>query len=349
MTMRYKTLGRSDLSVSHICLGTMTYGEQNSQDDAFAQMDYAVSRGINFFDTAELYPVPPKADTQGSTETIVGHWLAATGKRKDIVLATKVAGRGDANSGVGHIRQGPRLSGDHIRRAVEDSLERLQTDYIDLYQVHWPERRTNFFGQLGYQHREDDGVAIEDTLTALQELVDWGMVRHIGISNETPWGVMEYLRLAREHDLPRIASIQNPYNLLNRSFEVGLAEMALREQVDLLAYSPLAFGMLTGKYLRGAKPAGARLTLFDRFVRYDNAEARAATEAYANLAQQHGMSLTQMALAFVNQQVFLGSNIIGATSLEQLKENIDSADITLSEVLLAEIEAIHKRYTVPAP
>ncbi|UTA49036.1 NADP(H)-dependent aldo-keto reductase [Simiduia sp. 21SJ11W-1] len=347
--MRYKKLGSSDLEVSHICLGTMTYGEQNTQEDAFEQMDYALSRGINFFDTAELYPVPPRPETQGQTETIVGNWLAASGKRKDIVLATKVTGRGDANSGVAHIRQGPRLTGDHIRAAVEQSLERLQTDYIDLYQIHWPERRTNFFGQFSYRHSDDDGVAIEDTLSALQELVEWGMVRHIGLSNETPWGVMEYLRLAREHDMPRIVSIQNPYNLLNRGFELGLAEMAVREKVDLLAYSPLAFGVLSGKYLNNAKPAGARLTLFERFVRYNNAEARAATEAYAALAQRHQLSLSQMALAYVNQQVFLGSNIIGATTLAQLKENIDSAQVQLSDELLSEIDAIHKRYTVPAP
>lgn len=349
MTIRYKTLGSSNLTVSHLCLGTMTFGEQNTEQEAFEQLDYALSRGINFIDTAELYPVPPRPDTQGSTETIVGNWLAARGNRKDVVLATKVTGRGDANSGVSHIRQGPRLTGDHIRSAVEASLTRLQTDYIDLYQVHWPERRTNFFGQFGYRHSEDDGVAIEDTLAALQELVEWGMVRHIGISNETPWGVYEYLRLARERDMPRIVSIQNPYNLLNRSFESGLAEMAIREKVDLLAYSPLAFGVLTGKYLQGAQPAGARLTLFERFVRYANPQAVAATQAYSELAREHGLSLTQMALAFVNQQHCLGSNIIGATSLAQLKENIDSCNLVLSETVLAGIEAIHKRYTVPAP
>jgi aryl-alcohol dehydrogenase-like predicted oxidoreductase len=349
VTIRYRKLGSSDLSVSHLCLGTMTFGEQNTQEEAFAQMDYASAQGINFFDTAELYPVPPKPTTQGSTETIVGNWLASSGKRKEIVLATKVTGRGDANSGLSHIRQGPRLNGDHIRAAAEASLSRLQTDYIDLYQVHWPERRTNFFGQFGYQHSDDDGVDIEDTLAALQELVEWGMVRHIGISNETPWGFMEFLRLARERDMPRIVSIQNPYNLLNRSFEMGLAEMAIREQVDLLAYSPLAFGVLTGKYVQGAQPEGARLTRFNRFVRYTNAEALAATEAYQALAHSQDLTLTQLALAFINQQRFLGSNILGATNLDQLRENIDACRLTLSADVMAQIDAIHKRYTVPAP
>ncbi|MDN3640569.1 NADP(H)-dependent aldo-keto reductase [Simiduia curdlanivorans] len=347
--MSYKNLGSSDLKVSNICLGTMTFGEQNNQDQAFEQMDYAVAQGINFFDTAELYPVPPKPNTQGATEAIVGNWLAQTGRRDKIILATKVTGRGDANSGVSHIRQGPRLNGDHIRRAIETSLERLKTDYIDLYQVHWPERRANFFGQFGYSHSDDDGVAIEDTLAVLEELVEWGMVRHIGISNETPWGTMEYLRLAREHNMPRIVSIQNPYNLLNRSFEVGLAEVAIREKVDLLAYSPLAFGVLSGKYLRGASPAAARLTLFNRFTRYKNDEVEAATQAYADLAKANNLSLVQMALAYINQQQFVGSNIIGATTLAQLKENIDSTNVTLSDAVNQAIADIHKRYTIPAP
>lgn len=349
MDIRYKLLGSSDLKVSNICLGTMTFGEQNSQSDANAQMEYALSQGINFFDTAELYPVPPRPETQGSTEQMVGNWISQSGHRKDIILATKVTGRGDANSGVSHIRQGPRLDGDHIRRAIEASLERLQTDYVDLYQVHWPERRTNFFGQFGYEHSDDDGIAIEDTLAALRELVEWGMVRHIGISNETPWGTMEYLRLAREHGGPRIVSIQNPYNLLNRSFEVGMAEIAIREQVDLLAYSPLAFGMLSGKYLHGAQPDGARLTLYKRFSRYGNAEALAATQAYAELAEAQGLSLAQMALAFVNRQRFVGSTLVGATNLIQLKENVESVNVELSEAVLKAIAAIHKRYTIPAP
>lgn len=349
MTITYRKLGPSDLSVSNICLGTMTYGEQNTQAQASAQMDYALERGINFFDTAEMYPVPPKPETQGATESMIGHWFAQSGKRDQVVLATKVVGRGDANSGVSHIRQGPRLNRQHIRAALESSLQRLQTDYVDLYQVHWPERHTNFFGQLGYQHGGDDGIEIAETLAALAELVAEGKVRYLGISNETPWGMMEYLRLSREQSLPRIVSIQNPYNLLNRSFEVGAAECAIREQVDLLAYSPLAFGVLSGKYLAGAEPEGARLTLYKRFARYNGAEARAATQAYADLARDSGLSLTHLALAFINRQQFVASNIIGATTMAQLQENIDSASVTLTAELVEAVEAIHKRFTIPAP
>ena len=349
MTLQRKPLGKTGLDVSVLCLGTMTWGEQNSEAEAFEQLDYATDRGINFIDTAELYPVPPRPETQGLTEAYLGNWLATRGNRNELVIASKVTGRGEANTGVGHIRGGPRLDGDHIRRAVEATLARLQTDYIDLYQIHWPERSTNFFGQLGYRHGDDDGIAIEDTLNALEELVDWGMVRHIGISNETPWGLMKYLRLADAHDLPVIQSIQNPYNLLNRSFEVGLAEMCLREQIAVLPYSPLAFGMLTGKYLGGMRPADARLTLFSRFSRYTNHESVAATEAYQALAKAHGLSLTQMALAFLRQQPWTTSTIIGATSIDQLRENIDSADLVLSEEVLREIDAVHKRYTIPAP
>lgn len=349
MAISYKNLGSSDLNVSNLCLGTMTFGEQNNQDQAFEQMDYAFAQGINFFDTAEMYPVPSKPDTEGATEAIVGDWLAQTGNRDKVIIATKVTGRGDANRGVNHIRKGPRLDGDHIRRAIETSLERLKTDYVDLYQVHWPERRTNFFGQLGYIHGEDDGIAIEDTLAVLEELVEWGMVRHIGISNETPWGTMEYLRLAREHKMPRIVSIQNPYSLLNRSFEIGLAEIAIREKVDLLSYSPLGFGVLSGKYLNDTWPENARLTLFSRFARYNNAEVKAATKAYADLAKANNLSVAQMALAFVNQQRFVGSNIIGATTMDQLRENIDSAKVVLSDAVNQGIADIHKRYTIPAP
>ena len=351
--MEYRKLGRSDTEVSLICLGTMTWGEQNTLEEACEQMDYAVSRGVNFFDTAEMYPVPPKAETQGATERYIGEWFTATGKRSEIVLATKVAGRGDRLGGAEHIRGGPRLSRDHILQAVESSLARLQTDYIDLYQVHWPERKTNFFGKLGYQHDDasdvDDSVAIEETLSTLAELVEQGIVRQIGVSNETPWGVMEYLRLARERGLPVIASIQNPYNLLNRSYEVGLAEISVREQVGLLAYSPMAFGILSGKYLNGQRPAGARITLFERFVRYLNPQATAATQAYVELAQQHDLDPAQMALAFVNQQAFVTSNIIGATSLSQLKSNIDSLSVKLSDDVCEQIEVIHKTYSNPAP
>lgn len=347
--MDYRTLGRSDLQVSRLCLGTMTWGEQNTVEEAAAQLDRAVAAGINFIDTAEMYPVPPRPETQGLSEDYLGRWLQRSGKRGKLIIASKVVGRGARNPGVMHIRNGPRLSLEHIHRAIDNSLRRLGTDYLDLYQLHWPERDTNFFGTLGYRHGEDDGIALAETLRALGELVSAGKVRYIGLSNETPWGVLECLRLAREENLPRIISIQNPYNLLNRSFEVGLAEMALREQVDLLAYSPLAFGVLSGKYLQGARPDGARLTLFERFARYSNPQAQAATEAYVALAREHALDPAQMALAFVNQQAFLGSNIIGATSLDQLDSNIASASLSLPDEVIQGIEGIHRRHTIPSP
>ncbi|WP_439105888.1 NADP(H)-dependent aldo-keto reductase [Congregibacter sp.] len=347
--MHYKKLGSTDIDISLICLGTMTFGEQNSYDEAAQQMDYAVDQGVNFFDAAEMYPVPPRAETQGDTERIIGRWLQARGKRDDLVIATKVSGRSLPGGDFDHLRQGPRLSREQIHTAIDGSLQRLQTDYVDLYQVHWPERITNFFGQLGYRHRDDDGIAIEETLSALGELVKAGKVRAIGISNETPWGLMEYLRISREKDLPRVQSIQNPYSLLNRSFELGLAEMAIREKAGLLAYSPLAFGMLSGKYAGGARPAGARLTLFERFSRYSNPQSEAATEAYVALARDAGLDPAQMALAFVNSRQFTSSNIIGATTMDQLRTNIASVDITLDRELLKNIEALHQQYPIPAP
>lgn len=347
--MQYRPLGNTTLNVSLIGLGTMTWGEQNTLEDACAQMDYAVDQGINFFDVAEMYPVAPKPETQGLSEDYVGQWLAKSGKRDQIVLATKVTGRGDANPGTAHIRGGPRLSREHIHQAIDDSLRRLQTDYVDLYQVHWPERATNFFGELGYKHGEDDGISIEETLSALGELVNQGKVRHIGISNETPWGVMEYLRLAQAQNLPRIASIQNPYNFLNRAFDVGLAEISIREKVSMLAYSPMAFGVLSGKYLGGQTPEGSRLALFERFIRYGNPYAEAATEAYVDLAKRYDMAADQMALAFVNSREFMTSNIIGATTMEQLQRNIASVDLSLNDEVLLEIEEIHHRYRIPSP
>ena len=349
--MKYRPLGETGLQVPLIGLGTMTWGEQNNLQQACEQMDYALSRGVNLFDVAEMYPVPPRPETVGETERCVGEWLAQTGKRSEVILATKVTGRADQkNSALSHIRDGARLSRDHIRRAIEGSLERMQTDYIDLYQVHWPERATNFFGARGYSHNpEGDGIAIEETLRALAELVDEGLIKHIGISNETPWGTMEYLRLAAEQSLPKVACIQNVYNLLSRQFETGLAEMSIREDIPLLAYSPMAFGMLSGKYLDGNKPSGARLTLFDRFTRYDSPQSLAATEAYAEIADRQGMSLAQMSLAFVCQQPFVASCLIGATTMTQLKENIDAVDITFSDEVLAEIDAVHNCYPDPAP
>lgn len=347
--MQYRNLGNTGLHVSELCLGSMTWGEQNSESEAFAQLDYATAQGVNFIDTAEIYPVPPRSDTQGSTETCIGNWLAKTGKRNDMVVATKVTGRGDRNAGTEYLRGGPRLSRDHITRAVEGSLQRLQTDYIDLYQLHWPERITNFFGRLGYSHSEDDSIALHETLQAMAELVKSGKVRHIGVSNETPWGVMECLRLAREYDLPVIASIQNPYNLLNRVFEIGLAEMVIRENMAMLAYSPLGFGVLSGKYLNGNKPEGARLTLFDRFQRYARPAVSEAVAAYVALAQAHGLDPAQMALAYVRSREFVTSTIIGATTMAQLQSNIASVDLILSQEVVEGIEAIHGRNTNPAP
>ncbi len=347
--MKFNKLGNTDIDVSLICLGSMTWGEQNTQKEAFAQMDMAVDMGVNFFDVAEMYPVPPRPETQGLTESYMGAWLTERGMRDKVVLATKVTGRSSRNSGLGHIRDGARLSKAHINLAIDDSLRRLETDYVDLYQVHWPERATNFFGRLEYQHGEDDGIEIEESLSALSDLVKSGKVRHIGISNETPWGIHEYLRLSDKLDLPRIVSVQNPYNLLNRTFDIGAGEMAIREKVGLLAYSPLAFGALSGKYLNGLRPDGARLTLFERFQRYLNEGSEQATGAYVELANSTGLNPAQMALAFVNQRQAVTSNIIGATSLEQLKDNIESSDIVLSEEVLAKIDEIHEQNPNPAP
>ncbi len=347
--MQYRKLGTTNIDVSAICLGSMTWGKQNTEAEAFAQIDYALDQGINFIDTAELYAVPPEAKTYGATETIIGNWLKRSGKRDEIVLASKVCGPTDWCP---HIRGGKsKPDRTNIFTAIEGSLKRLQTDYIDLYQVHWPDRNTNYFGKLGYEAVDNEAsTPIEETLAALNELVTQGKVRHIGISNETPWGTMQYLKLAETYDLPRIASIQNPYNLLNRSFEVGLAEIAHREQVGLLAYSPLAFGTLSGKYVDGALPQGSRLTLFsDRYSRYSNPEGVNATRRYVELAHESGITPAQMALAFVNGKSFVTANIIGATSMKQLKENIGSIDIALSDELLESIEAIHITQPNPCP
>lgn len=345
--MQYCPLGNTGLQVSLLCLGTMTWGEQNTEAEGHAQLDCAVSRGINFIDVAEMYPVPPKAETQGATERILGTWLDKhRGERDKYIIATKVTGKSEAFP---YLRDGPRLSRAHIMEAVDGSLKRLQTDYIDLYQLHWPERSTNCFGQLGYEHREEAVVPLEESLSAMDELVQAGKIRHVGISNETPWGVMECLRLAKEKHLPRVVSVQNPYNLLNRTYEIGLAEMSIREQCGLLAYSPLAFGMLTGKYEHGAKPEGARLSMFSRFQRYQNERGKSATRRYVELARKHGISPAKMALAYINSRPFLTSNIIGATTLEQLRENIDSMDITLSPDILSGIEQIHQETPNPCP
>ncbi|WP_394065552.1 NADP(H)-dependent aldo-keto reductase [Alcaligenes sp. WGS1538] len=348
--MKYRKLGNTDLDVSLIGLGTMTYGEQNSEADAHAQLDLALELGVNLVDTAEMYPVPPSAATQGLTEQYIGTWLARSGRRQDIVLASKVAGPQRDPKRPGHIRDGATsLDRKNLEQALHDSLRRLQTDYLDLYQLHWPDRSTVTFGQRSYPWKEEDTVPIEETLEVLQEFVRQGKVRHIGVSNETPWGVARFLELARHRSLPLIATIQNPYNLLNRVFEEGLSEFCHYDGLGLLAYSPLAMGVLTGKYDHGARPEKGRLTLYERFRRYDGPNAREAALAYNELARRHGLTPTQLALAWVNQQAFTSSNLIGATTLEQLRENIASVDVTLDHELIAAVNDIHGRYPNPAP
>ncbi len=347
--MEYRSLGNTDIKVSVICLGTMTWGEQNTQDEAFQQMDYAIAHDINFFDTAELYAIPPNANTYGKTEEFIGNWLASRGKREQIILASKVCGPGP--DWIPHIRNGQTcLDRKNIEAAIDASLKRLHTDYLDLYQLHWPDRKTNFFGHLGYTHDFDDNpIAIEETLEVLKDIVNSGKVRHIGLSNETPWGVMQFLKVSEYKNWPRIVSVQNPYSLLNRSFEVGLAEVVMREHTGLLAYSPLGFGVLSGKYLNNTRPAGARLTNWPDYNRYSNPESIRATEQYVQLAQQHGLDAAQMALAYVNTRPFLTANIIGATNMQQLKNNIASADLCLSDEVLKGIEAIHQSQPNPSP
>jgi aryl-alcohol dehydrogenase-like predicted oxidoreductase len=346
--MEYRELGNTGIKVSVICLGTMTYGEQNTETDAFEQMDYALAKGINFFDTAELYSIPAKAQTYGRTEAIIGNWLQSRKNRDQIILASKIAGPGEG--WVDHIREGKSCyARAHIETALNDSLQRLKTDYIDLYQLHWPERKTNFFGRLGYEPKNDTFTPFEETLTVLADQVKAGKIRYIGLSNETPWGVMQFLMTADRLGLPRVVSIQNPYNLLNRSYEIGLAEISWREQCGLLAYSPLGFGVLTGKYLHGATPPGARLTLFPDYTRYSSPEALIATGKYVALAEALDLDPTQMALAFVNSRPFLTSTIIGATTMQQLKTNIGSSELHLTNEALNEIEAIHTQHPNPSP
>ncbi len=347
--MEYRPLGQTDTKVSVVGLGTMTWGEQNSEQDAFAQMDYALDHGVNFFDTAELYAIPPRAETQGRTEEIIGKWLAARGTRGRIVLASKIAGPGP--EWIPHIRGGRTVfDAANLHAAVEASLRRLQTDYIDLYQLHWPERDTNFFGRLGYDaHEPDDFTPVRETLEALQSLIEAGKIRHFGLSNETPWGVMSFLHVAEQYDLPRVVSVQNPYSLLNRSYEVGLAEISLREHCGLIAYSPLGFGVLSGKYLDGQQPAGARLTRWPDYARYSSAESVAATREYVELARRHDLDPAQMALAWCHSRPFLTSTLIGATNMDQLASNIASAELVLPPAVVEGIEAIHGRIPNPSP
>jgi aryl-alcohol dehydrogenase-like predicted oxidoreductase len=343
--MHYKELGRTGLKVSTICMGTMTMGRQNTESEGHAQLDMAVAEGINFIDTAEMYPVPRDPKLFGDTERIIGSWLKSRGGRDKLILATKVAGPANVS-----IRPGQRLDRRNIEAAIDASLQRLQTDYIDLYQVHWPDRPANFFGTLGFKAIKDKPgtVPIAETLEALADLVKAGKVRHIGVSNETPWGVHEYLRLSQEKGWPRIQSIQNPYNLLNRSFEVGLAEMALREDVPLLAYSPLAMGLLTGKYHQPT-PASGRLTLFPEMSRYRTDLANQVTAKYLAVARDHGLDPAQMALAYVLAQPFLCSVIIGATTLEQLKTDIAAWNLELPQSAVDAIEEIHNQHSNPCP
>lgn len=347
--MQYRTLGQSDIKISVIALGTMTYGGQNSEAEAHQQLDYAFQAGVNFIDTAELYAIPPSEKTYGRSEEYIGSWLKKSANRNNIILATKVTG--PASNWLPYIRHGKTcLNRKNLEIALNDSLKRLQTDYIDLYQLHWPDRKTNIFGQLGYTHDlHNQSVPIEETLQALNDLVNAGKIRYVGISNETPWGVMRFLQVAEQLQLPRIATIQNPYSLLNRSFEMGLAEMAIREQIGLLAYSPLGFGVLTGKYLHGESPPNSRLTLYTQYARYCSSAAKKATQAYVEIAQQHNLDPAQMALAFIHRQPFLCSTIIGATTMEQLRCNIASIELSLSNQVLEKIKAIHQTYPNPSP
>lgn len=349
--MQLKPLANTGILVPEICLGTMTFGEQNTQAEAFQQLEYALDQGLFFWDTAEMYPVPPKPETQGATETILGNWIAQRGQRDQLFIASKIAGPSQGGS---HIRDGKtRFTAAEISSAIDGSLKRLQSDYIDLYQLHWPQRPTNFFGKLGYgnteAHNQQQVTALEETLSALSDEIKKGRIRYIGLSNETPWGTLKFLHLAEKLGLEKFVSVQNPYSLLNRTYEIGMSEIARYENVGLLAYSPLAFGYLTGKFRHGARPANARVTLFSRFSRYSNPESEWATEQYAQLAERHGLTLTQLALAFIKQQFFVTSTIIGATNLDQLKENIQAFDIDLSAEVLQGIEDIHRQQPNPAP
>lgn len=344
--MEHRRLGRTDLMVSAIGLGTMTWGIHNSEAEGHAQMDLALERGINFWDTAEMYPIPPGPKTYGGTERIIGTWLKSRGGRDRIVLASKIMGA--ARAGFEWVRDGKnRLDAANITRAVEDSLRRLQTDYLDLYQVHWPDRQTGLFGAA--PGSAADGVPLAETLAVFQRLIEQGKIRQVGLSNETPWGVMTCLKAAEMTGLPRIASLQNIYNLLSRAFEDGLAEICRREEVGLLAYSPMGAGTLSGKYLGGARPAGSRRAIDARPSRYAAARTDAATQAYVEIARRHGLAPSQMALAWVHRRPGVASTLIGATSLDQLKQNIAAFDLTLSPELLAEIDAVHRDNPTPAP
>jgi aryl-alcohol dehydrogenase-like predicted oxidoreductase len=346
--MKYRVLKEGDIEVSEICLGTMTFGGQNSLVDSYNQLDYAFENGVNFIDTAEMYPIPVNTDSQGKTEKYIGKWIKDRGNRKNIVLATKVTG---PSPRLTHIRNGKsKFNKRDIHNSIDESLKRLCTDYIDLYQIHWPERKTNNFGKLNYEYCDEQKTTpIVETLDALGNLIKAGKIRYIGISNETPWGLSQYLRLSELHNLPKLMTIQNPYSLLNRSFEIGLSEFSHRENIGLLAYSPLGFGALSGKYLNGKMPKGSRRQLLVGYDRYSNIQGELATKEYVELAKESGLDPTQMALAFVKNQPFIMSTIIGSTTLKQLKSNIDSLDVKLSQDVIQEIEVIYKKYPNPCP
>ena len=345
--MNYRKLGNTDLDVSTICLGTMTWGEQNTQEEGFEQIDFALDQGINFIDTAELYAVPPREETYGHTESIIGNWFEKTKKREKVILATKVAGPARD-----YLRKGENsFVGKNLDDALNDSLKRLKTDYIDLYQLHWPERNVNIFGKLGYVHEENEWNNFEQVLENLKKYIDQGKIRYIGLSNETPWGVMNYLKLHKDKNLPRMMSIQNPYSLLNRSFETGLSEVSIREKIGCLAYSPLASGYLSGKYRNGSFPKGSRMERDGDFwkYRYNTPNMEKAVEEYYKISKKYNLDLSQMSLKFCEVQDFMTSIIIGATTMEQLKTNIESVNVNLSEDIIKEINEVQKLYPNPCP
>ena len=339
--MNYRKLGNTDLEVSTICLGTMTWGEQNTQEEGFEQMDYALDCGVNFWDTAELYAVPPKAETFGHTETIIGNWFEKNKKRDKIILATKAAGPARK-----YLRNGENsFVGKNLDEAINNSLRRLKTDYIDLYQLHWPERNVNNFGKLGYTHKENEWNKFEDILDNLKKYIDNGKIRYVGLSNETPWGVMNYLKLSKDKDLPRMMSVQNPYSLLNRSYEVGLSEISIREKIGCLAYSPLASGYLSGKYRNGKFPKGSRMERdFDFWTRYQKPNVEKAVEEYYKISKKYDLDISQMSIKFCEVQDFITSVIIGATTMDQLKTDIESVKVKLDKEVIKEINEIQKIY-----
>ena len=344
--MNYKKLGNTDLNVSTICLGTMTWGEQNSEKEAFEQMSYAIDNGVNFWDTAELYSVPPKESTYGLTEEIIGNWFTKNKKRHEVILASKVAGPSRS-----YLRDGQNsFVGKNLENALNNSLKRLKTDYLDLYQLHWPERNVNNFGKLGYTHKESEWSKFEDVLVNLKKFVDQGKIKYVGLSNETPWGVMNFMQLYKDKNLPRMMSIQNPYSLLNRSYEVGLAEVSIREQIGCLSYSPLASGYLSGKYRNGAMPKGSRIERdYEFWGRYRKPQSENAIEEYYKISKKYNLDMSQMAIKFCEIQDFMTSVIIGATTMDQLKTNIESVKVNLDKDIINEINTIQRKYPNPCP